>query len=445
MTAESVLPNTTPMPVNTSVQRSWRWLGSGFFVLITAFLLFVLWAHRPAIAEGAPPPRSFFDPAEVARGRNLALIGNCVSCHQATHGRPYAGGYGVRSPFGIIYGSNITPDPETGIGRWTYAAFARSMREGVSRDGHHLYPAFPYTHYQRVTDADLRALYAFLMTRDPVRAAPPPNELPFPLKFRPFLAGWKLLFFPEERHRPDPRQSAEWNRGAYLGEGLAHCGGCHTPRNLLGATKRDQPYDGGWSAGWYAPPMNSRSPAVREWTVERLERYLKTGLSLSHAAAAGPMGAVAENLSRADPADVRSLSAYYAWWMRDAPASRREPALPDRADAAQRAYPAGSALFAGACAACHEPGAPMMVEGRPALPLGSPLHEEHADDTVNIILHGLEPPVGRAGPYMPAYKDSFTDAQVAEIVRYMRARYGSGPEWPELEDTVAEARERRAE
>jgi mono/diheme cytochrome c family protein len=350
----------------------------------------------------------------------------------------------VESPFGTIYGTNITPDPETGIGRWSLAAFTRAMREGVSRDGHHLYPAFPYDHYQRLSDADLAALYAFLMTRDPVRAEAPANKLFLPLRFRPFIAGWKLLFFRHEAHHPDPRQSAAWNRGAYLGEGLAHCGGCHSPRGLLGAEKRDQAYDGGWSAGWYAPPLNRHSPAVRAWTADRLERYFRTGLSLDHAAAAGPMGSVTHNLGRADPNDVRALAAYYAWQMRDARAASREPALADRAADARRAHPEGYTLFAGACASCHEPGAPMMVQGRPPLPLGTPLHEAHADDTVNIILHGLEPPVGRAGPYMPAYADAFTDAQVAEIVRYLRARYGSGAEWKDIEETVAKARERKA-
>jgi len=424
--------------------RRRRWLGWAALAVSGAFLLFVLWAHRPAIAQVAPPSATAFAPEAVARGRNLALVGNCISCHQSAHGRPYAGGYGVQSPFGTIYGTNITPDPDTGIGRWSLAAFTRSMREGVSRDGHHLYPAFPYDHFQRLTDSDLRDLYAFLMTRDPVRAQVPANDLPLPLRFRPFVAGWKLLFFRREGFRADPRRSAAWNRGAYLGEALAHCSGCHAPRGVLGAEKRDQPYAGGWSAGWYAPPLDRSSPAVRAWTAERLDRYLRTGLSPHHAAAAGPMGSVTRNLARADPADVRAIATYYAWWMRDARANRREPPLPDRVAAAARRHPQGAALFAGACATCHAPGAPMMVEGRPALPLGTPLHEPYADDTVNIILHGLEPPVGRAGPYMPAYADAFTDAQVAEIVRYLRVRYGSGADWADLEDTVSKARDRSA-
>lgn len=422
-----------------------RWLAIFSALLLVVFLVFLLWAREPAIAEIAPPTRDAFAAADIAQGENLARIGNCVSCHQSAYGRPFAGGYGAQSPFGTIYGTNITPDPNTGIGSWSLAAFVRSMREGVSRDGHHLYPAFPYTHYTRVSDADLRALYAYFMTRDPVHAKVPANELPLPLRFRPLIAGWKLLFFKPERFHPNPQQSAEWNRGAYLGEGLAHCSACHSPRNVLGAEQRDKAYDGGWSAGWYAPPMNETSPAVRAWTVDRLYTYLRTGLSVHHAAAAGPMGPVTHNLARAEEADVRALSAYYAWWMRDAPVSDGEPPLADRTEAARRAHPAGAVLFAGACAICHEPGAPMMaLGGRPALPLGSPLHERNPADTIQIILHGLQPPVEAAGPFMPAYRDAFTDRQIAQMVAYMKARYGSGPEWPDLEDEVAEAREASA-
>lgn len=421
-----------------------RWLVIVLALLLFAFLLFLVWAHRPPIAE-ITPPRTAFAAAEIRRGENLARIGNCVSCHQSAHGRPFAGGYGVQSPFGTIYGTNITPDAQTGIGRWSLEAFTRSMREGVSRDGRHLYPAFPYTHYTLVSDADLRALYAYFMTRDPVRAEAPVNELPLPLKFRPFIAGWKLLFFEPDRFRRDPDQSAEWNRGAYLGEGLAHCSACHSPRNWLGAEQRSEAYNGGWSAGWYAPPLNETSPAVRAWTARRLQSYLRTGLSVHHAAAAGPMGPVTHNLARADEADVRALSSYYAWWMRDAPASNREPPLADRSETARRAHPAGAALFAGACATCHEPGATMMaLGGRPALPLGSPLHERHPHDTIQIILNGLQPPVDEAGPFMPAYRDILTDRQVAQLVAYLRTRYGSGPEWPDLVEEVTEARENSA-
>ncbi|MEG8028235.1 cytochrome c [Sphingomonas aerolata] len=404
-------------------------------------IAFAAIAYRPAIARVTRPDPRQFDPVLVARGANLARLGNCVSCHQAAGGRPYAGGYPIKTPFGAIYGSNITPDAATGIGSWSPAAFRRAMREGVRCDGSHLYPAFPYTHYAGVADGDVDALYAFLMTRPAVRAVPPANRMIPPLGFRPLLAGWKLLFFDPQPVVADPRQSAAWNRGRYIGETLAHCTACHSPRGLLQQEKRgDRAYDGGWSGGWYAPPINARSPAVRAWTVERLDAYFRTGLSTAHAAAAGPMGPVTYNLARAAPADVRALATYYAWQMRAAPAARAEPRLPDRRALASQRHPEGARLYAGACAVCHEPGAAMMVAGRPALPLGTPLHEANPRDTIQVILKGLKPPVAPRGPYMPAFADALDDRQVAEVVAYMQARHGTGPAWPDLEKDVAAAR-----
>jgi len=275
-----------------------------------------------------------------------------------------------------------------------------------------------------------------------VRAVPPENRMIPPLGFRPLLAGWKILFFHPEPVSTDPTQSAAWNRGRYIGETLAHCTACHSPRGLLQQEKRgDQAYDGGWSGGWYAPPINRQSPAVRAWTVERLDAYFRTGLSRDHAAAAGPMGPVTYNLARAAPADVRALATYYAWQMRGAPAARSEPRLPERRAAAEQRHPEGAALYAGACAACHEPGAAMMVAGRPALPPGTPLHEDNPRDTVQIILKGLRPPVDARGPFMPAYADMLTDRQVAEIVGYLKLRHGTGPAWKDVEKDVAKARE----
>ena len=404
-------------------------------------IAFAAIAYRPAIARVTRPDPRQFDPALVARGANLARLGNCVSCHQAAGGRPYAGGYPIKTPFGTIYGSNITPDAATGIGSWSPAAFRRAMHEGVGRDGSHLYPAFPYTHYAGVADGDVDALYAFLMTRPAVRAVPPANRMIPPLGFRPLLAGWKLLFFDPQPVVADPRQSAAWNRGRYIGETLAHCTACHSPRGLLQQEKRgDRAYDGGWSGGWYAPPINAHSPAVRAWTVERLDAYFRTGLSTAHAAAAGPMGPVTYNLALAAPADVRAMATYSAWQMRAAPAARAEPRLPDRRALARQRHPEGARLYDGACAVCHEPGAAMMVAGRPALPLGTPLHEANPRDTIQVILKGLKPPVAPRGPYMPAFADALDDRQVAEVVAYLQARHGTGPAWPDLETDVAAAR-----
>src|SRR6478736_8208741 len=188
-------------------------------------------AWRPAIAAVEPPSPQSFDAALVKKGRDLAAIGNCNDCHTVRGGRNFAGGLAVPTPFGTIYSSNITPDAETGIGRWSEAAFRRAMQSGVNRDGRHLYPTFPYDHFTHVSDEDDRALYAYLMTRPPVHAPARANALAFPFDQRALVAGWKLLFLRHGSYQADATKPAAWNRGAYLVEGLAHCGACHTPRN----------------------------------------------------------------------------------------------------------------------------------------------------------------------------------------------------------------------
>ncbi len=242
-------------------------IGLGLLVVVGAGG-FVALAWRSEIADPTRR-RAKHEPRRGEAGAELAAVGNCVVCHTAPGGRPFAGGLALPTPFGTIYSTNITPDPETGIGRWSEAAFQRSMREGVDRQGRHLYPAFPYDHYTRVSDEDNRALYAYLMTREPVSAEPPANELPFPLNVRMVLAGWKLLFLREGAYEPDPAQSAEWNRGAYLAEGLGHCGACHSPRNAFGAVKTGEDHlAGGESEGWTAYALNHASPAPIPWDVD---------------------------------------------------------------------------------------------------------------------------------------------------------------------------------
>ncbi|WP_249225541.1 cytochrome c [Tardiphaga alba] len=188
-----------------------------------------LYAWHPAMPPIDPPPPRSFTSEIVAKGRSLAFLGDCRTCHTAQGGKPFAGGFAMPTPFGTIYSTNITPDPETGIGRWSSAAFIRAMRQGVDREGRHLYPAFPYDHFSLTSDEDLNALYAFFMTRERVKATAPPNALPFPINVRLVLAGWKLLFLRDRRFEPDPTKDAIWNRGKYLAEGLGHCGGCHSP------------------------------------------------------------------------------------------------------------------------------------------------------------------------------------------------------------------------
>jgi mono/diheme cytochrome c family protein len=253
--------------------------GIGAMALLAAAAVagLLVLARQPEMAEVATPAPSSFDRGVVTRGAQLALIGNCNTCHTAPEGKTFAGGRALPTPFGTIHATNITPDPDTGIGRWSEEAFRRSLREGVRRDGAHLYPAFPYDHFTKVTDEDIAALYAYLMTREPVRAAAPANDLVFPLNVRATVAGWKLLFLQPGAYRPDPSRDAAWNRGKYLTDGLAHCGACHTPRNVLGAEKQDRYLAGGDAEGWHAPALNAQSPAPVPWDADSLFAYLRDG------------------------------------------------------------------------------------------------------------------------------------------------------------------------
>ena len=240
-------------------------LSKGRVAAVIAVLIIIagggaaLW--HPAIAPVTS--HAAFPPEQIARGAELAAIGDCAVCHTAAGGRPYAGGRGVPTPFGTVYATNITPDPDTGIGQWSEAAFQRAMRDGIDRSGHHLYPVLPYPHFTRASDDDIAAMYAFLMTRAAVHANAPPDRLPFPFDNRFLLAGWNLLYLSPGPWHPEPAHDAAWNRGDYLVEAIGHCGACHTPHNALGAEKDAQTLAGGEAENWYAPPLQAASPATQ--------------------------------------------------------------------------------------------------------------------------------------------------------------------------------------
>ena len=383
-------------------------------------------ARHPAIAPVDPPA---VDRGLVARGAALAALGDCAVCHTAAQGAAYAGGRKLATPFGAIYSSNITPDAETGIGRWSLAAFVRAMRRGVDRAGHNLYPALPYDHFTRVTDEDLAALYAFLMAGPPVRATKPANELPFPLSWRPLLAGWNLLFLDDRRYRPDPGHDAAWNRGAYLVDGLGHCGSCHTPRNAFGAERAGQALAGGVAEGWSAPAL-----AGAPWTEASLYSYLRSGLDAHHGAAAGPMAPVTWNLARAPDADVRAMAAYLA--AHAGPADH-----PPAEAAAAMADSPGAAIFAGACASCHGAASPMTANGAPSLALGSAIQASDPGNALQVVLNGIRPEYYRAGPQMPGFKTILRDDQLVELATYLRARFAPDqPAWTDLQDAIRHIR-----
>jgi mono/diheme cytochrome c family protein len=366
-------------------------------------------------------------------------------------GPAYAGNRPIPTPFGTIYSTNITPDPDSGIGRWSEEAFRRAMREGIARDGHHLYPAFPYDHFARASDEDVRALYAFAMTRVPVASRATANALPFPLNQRWTLVFWNLLYFDDTPFQPDPRQSAEWNRGAYLVEGLGHCGDCHTPRNLLGAERGELALAGGEAEGWSAPALDAASLAPVPWNAAHLFTYLRQGRDPEHGAAAGPMQPIVGDLAKANEADVYAIAAYIAGRIGEPSPEKHQRADALLAKAREAVEPAkpnpgeetGAAIFAGACASCHL-GGPAIVSPRGIdLRLSAAISAPDPRDAIFIVLDGIHPPDGQPGPWMPRFDGAFTDAQLAALLGYLRAHYGQAPAWTDLETQMRDIRRSR--
>ncbi|MCA6106855.1 molybdopterin cofactor-binding domain-containing protein [Bradyrhizobium cenepequi] len=400
-----------------------------------------------AIAPIARPDASVYSAATIARGKELASLGACAVCHTTAGGALNAGGRPLETPFGIIYATNITPDVETGIGAWSYPAFERAMREGIHRDGRHLYPAFPYTHFAKATDADLQALYAYVMAQTPVRATTPEHELKFPFNLRPLLAGWNALFHDAKSFQPDPTKSQMWNRGAYLVEGLGHCSACHSPRNALGAELPNAYLAGGLAEGWEAPALTSLSKAPIPWSEDELYAYLRTGESRFHGVAAGPMAPVVKELAALSDQDIRAMAVYLGSFndtARDRPAQEGVAAKLEAATATNAVMPAsfGARLYQGACAVCHEVGGPPLFGSRPSLSLNSNLHSTVPDNLIQVILHGISEPVSSDLGYMPAFKDSMTDGQVAELVSYLRRQFAPDKSaWAEIEAAVGRIRQ----
>ncbi|HEX2528876.1 MAG TPA: cytochrome c [Geminicoccus sp.] len=420
-------------------------------VLVVGCIGFVAYGWRSEIDPVARPGQP--DPALVQRGAQLAAIGNCNVCHTAPGGEPFAGGLALPTPFGTIYSTNITPDRETGIGTWSAEAFIRSMREGVDREGNHLYPAFPYDHFTLVTDEDNRALHAYLMTREPVRYVPPPNELPFPLDNRLLVAGWKLLFFDEADHQPDSGQDEAWNRGRYLAEGLGHCGACHTPRNRLGAEQEDRHFDGAEIEGWHAYAIDQTSAAPIPWNVDSLADYLRRGWHAEHGVARGPMAPVTANLGSVDPADVRAIATYVAATMGDPGPERlaRAEQVRDAASGTGRlaqsadslAVPAtaasddvGAAVYASACAICHESGRPLPFGGLD-LHLSTAVNGPNPQNIINVTLFGLPASEGEAAPVMPGFAGTLSQQQLVALMNHLRGSFSEQPAWTDVEERVA--------
>jgi mono/diheme cytochrome c family protein len=427
-----------------------------FLLLIVVAVAGALaWAMRhPEIAAIARPDPASFDAELVSRGEMLAGIGNCGVCHTRQGGGRYAGGLALPTPFGTLYTTNITPDPETGIGAWSEAAFLRAMRQGVDREGRHLYPAFPYDYFATATDEDLRAIYAYLMTREPVSAAPQANALPFPFNIRLLMAGWNLLFLRSEVFEPDPDRDAEWNRGAYIVEGLGHCGACHSPRNILGAAVKTGPraYGGGAAEGWYVPPLNADTPAPVPWTQIAIVNYLIDGWDEDHGIAAGPMRPVTDDLYEQSEDDVFAIAAYVMSLKGDARPEEEQNALAEAARSFANVVEwggletppvpddpvmqQGAAVFEAQCATCHRSG------GLPApLALSTVVNAPDPDNLIRIVFFGINPPpMGSLDRSMPGRAIQISDDEMAALAAFVRERYSERPAWEGIAEAVSDIR-----
>lgn len=450
---EQPAPEALPAPPQPAAARAWPnpfAIRGGLFATAAALCAAAIGigaaALPRAIAPIARPDASVYSAATIARGQQLAALGDCAICHTSANGILNAGGRPLPTPFGTIYATNITPDVETGIGAWSYPAFERAMREGIHRDGRQLYPAFPYTHFAKTTDADMQALYAYLMAQPAVRAETPPNALAFPFNQRPLLAGWNALFHKPGTFQPDPAKSETWNRGAYLVEGLGHCSACHSPRNALGAEIAGAHLAGGFAEGWEAPALTSLSQAPIPWSEDELYAYLRTGESRFHGVAAGPMAPIVKELAALPDSDIRAMAVYLASFNATSIDRAAQAALAARLESATstRASPApgiGARIYQGACAVCHEVGGAPLFGSRPSLALNSNLHSASPDNLIQVILHGIAKPAITDLGYMPAFRDSLTDGQIAELATYLRQQFAPDKlVWKDIHTAVSRIR-----
>ncbi|RYY92835.1 MAG: c-type cytochrome, partial [Comamonadaceae bacterium] len=399
----AVVPPSQPLPKGGRSKTAW----ATAFVLGSLGAIAGLLGWRPAIAPVALSAPVYTE-ATIERGRILAAVGDCAVCHTAPGGAVNAGGRAMETPFGTLYTTNLTPDAETGIGQWSFSAFQRAMREGVSRDGHKLYPAFPYTAFAKTSDDDLNALYAYFMAQPAVRAETPKAALQFPFSVRPLMGFWNALFHDPTPYQPVATQSAEWNRGAYLVNGLGHCGACHTPRNALGAEQGGGAYlSGTMVEGWEAPALTARSSAAVPWNAEALYRYLRYGHAPQHGIAAGPMAEVVRELQQVPDADIRAMAIYLAGFQ---PASTEAQATEKAqqvvvAAASRQGQLLGPAqrMFDSACASCHHDGnGPTLLGVNTPLALNSNLTSARPDNLLRTILDGLREPATKDIGFMPA-------------------------------------------
>lgn len=396
---------------------------AGLVLLAALVWMFNFGGER--IREAAPhaPPA----PEQVARGAYLARAGDCMLCHTERGGAPYAGGRPFQTPFGTVFASNLTPDAETGLGNWSAAHFRRALYEGRSRDGRLLYPVFPYEHFSRVSGADADALFDYLRSLPPVRKPNRQHRLRWPYRMQAALAVWRALYFRPGPYQPDPARTPEWNRGAYLVQGLGHCGACHTPRDPLGGQPDAMDLSGGLipMQNWYAPALTSPSEAgVADWPLQDIVQLLATGVS-PRGAVLGPMAEVVLHSTQyLEPADVRAMAVY----LKSLPQAATDTDPREVPRAAGSVLARGGKLYEDHCASCHGkrgegvPGAYPRLAGNRAVTL------QVTANLVQVVLNGGFAPATRAHPRpfgMPPFATQLSDADVAAVITFIRTSWNN--------------------
>jgi mono/diheme cytochrome c family protein len=408
---------------------------------------------KVALADyrGANPtgvPAALTQASAVERGAYLAKAADCMVCHTTAGGKEYAGGLGFKLPFGTLYSTNITPDEDTGIGNYSDQDFLNAVHRGTRRDGARLYPAMPYTSYTYISDADALAIKAYLFSLPPVRAPAPENTLSFPFNQRWAMIFWSALFNPGTRFEPDTSKSPEWNRGAYLAEALAHCGECHTPRNLAFALDNRKKFAGALTAGWRAFNISSdKTTGIGGWSDDDLISYLSIGHADGHGTASGPMGeAVDHSFSQFAPQDIRAVVAYLrtvppiaspdlpATLAPPAPASHKVGGAPD---------PRGKMVFEGACVSCHGWTGESAISPFATLTGAWAVNDPGATNVAQIVISGTKRHTEGAIS-MPAFGNAYSDVEIAAVANYVTARFGAKPSHLTARD-VAELRKQTSE
>jgi mono/diheme cytochrome c family protein len=391
--------------------------------------------NRTVVYGTADPtgvPATLAGASLVARGEYLTRAADCEACHTSQDGVPFAGGRPFVLPFGTLYSPNITPDPDTGIGRWSDADFLQAVHRGVAPGGIRLYPAFPYASYTYLTDNDVLAIKTYLFSLAPVHAVAPANALAFPFNQRWLMGIWAALFDADKRFSPNKAMSVEWNRGAYLAEALAHCGECHTPRNLLQAQNQRRKYAGGVIGGWFAYNITQdNGTGIGAWSADEVGQYLSSGHAAGHGAAAGPMQeAVDVSLRHLTADDIQALATY----VRSVPGIGSSDVPPRLAGPAPASYAQGATagidlrgreIYEGACVGCHAWTGISPVNPYATLVGARAVNDPSAINVVQILLGGAHRGSDPANPYMPSFQGAYSDAELAAVANYVVARFGS--------------------